>query len=256
MPDLRAAAIVAKALRAALMSGYKTDGREAAIPPEVSGHTAGGAPLAEPHLAFAPLAFLGSQYADGHVYGFALIPPGDGELLHDEKFQAAMRNVAKWKEDRGRRELRLECDGFDLTFTPSRESTRRSLDPRPYSETARTWATCTPIVLDRHLKAKGNQEREEEIRSLIQLACRNVGLPTPVRIAAVKHSAVAGAPPAYPSGSMPRWTRWRLPASLASRQLTHAVIQFDEPVRGPVILGAGRFSGLGLARALYPGKPA
>ena len=43
---------------------------------------------------------------------------------------------------------------------------------------------------------------------------------------------------------------------LASRQLTHAVLQFPEPVRGPVLLGAGRFAGLGLCRALDPEKPA
>jgi CRISPR-associated protein Csb2 len=258
MPDLRAAALVAKALRSALMCGYKTDGREAAIPPEVSGHTADGAPLAEPHLAIAPLAFLGAQYADGHVYGFALIPPGDGALLAAEQFQDSIRAIAPWNDKEGRRELRLTCDGFDLTFTPSHESARRSLDPRPYAATARTWATATPIVLDRHLKAKGNAGREEEIRALIQLACRNVGLPEPdrKRIATAKHSALQGAPPAYPSGSNPRWMRWRLPGSLASRQLTHAVIQFDEPVRGPVLLGAGRFAGLGLCRALDPEEPA
>src|SRR6185295_12694500 len=111
----------------------------------------------------------------------------------------------------------------------------------PYVATARTWATCTPIVLDRHLKAKGNAEREAEMAGLVRQACANVGLPEPARVSSGKHSALRGAPPAYPSGSMPRWLRWRLPDSLASRQLTHAVIQFDEPVRGPVILGAGRF---------------
>jgi CRISPR-associated protein Csb2 len=61
---------------------------------------------------------------------------------------------------------------------------------------------------------------------------------------------VTGAPSAYPSGHAPRWTGWRLPKSLATRQLTHALLQFNEPVRGPVILGAGRFGGLGLCRAL------
>ena len=80
----------------------------------------------------------------------------------------------------------------------------------------------------------------------------DIGLPEPTRIAAGKHAAISGAPAAYPSGNMPRWTRWRLPDSLSSRQLTHAVLQFAEPVRGPVILGAGRFVGLGLCRALDP----
>ena len=95
-------------------------------------------------------------------------------------------------------------------------------------------------------------------------ACRNVGLPAPARaivrngseqreqlaVAVGKHSAIEGAPSAYPIGRAPRWTGWRLPKSLASRQLTHAVLQFAEPVRGPVILGAGRFAGLGLCRTL------
>jgi CRISPR-associated protein Csb2 len=258
MPDVRAAALVSKAIRAALMSGYKTDGREAAIPSLVSGHAADGAPAAEPHLAIAPLAFLGAEFADGHIYGFTLIPPRAGDLLASAHFQDAILAIAAWNEDKGWRELELECGGFRLSFTPSGENARASLDPRPYVAPARTWATCTPIVLDRHLKAKGDAERDAEVAGLVRQACANIGLPEPREggIAPGKHSAVRGAPPAYPSGSAPRWTRWRLPDSLASRQLTHAVLQFPEPVRGPVILGAGRFAGLGLCRALDPEKPA
>jgi CRISPR-associated protein Csb2 len=267
MPDLRAAALVAKALRCALMSGYEQTGGPA-IPAVVSGHTADGSPLAEPHLAVAPLAFLGSQYADARVLGFALIPPSNGELLDEADFQNSVRAVAPWNEKEGRRELELTGHGFKSTFTLSGEEARRSLDPAPYVAMARTWATCTPIVLDRHLKATGNAERDREIQELIAQACRNIGLPTPTRaaardgevpreelaISAGKHSAVRGAPSAYPSGRAPTWAGWRLPKSLASRQLTHAVLQFERPVRGPVILGAGRFVGLGLCRALDPAE--
>jgi CRISPR-associated protein Csb2 len=252
MPDLRAAALVAKALRSTLMSGFKKTGREAAIPTVVSGHTVDGAPTTESHLAIAPLAFLGSQFADGRMFGFALIPPREAELLANEDFRNALRAVAAWKADKGWRELKLACNGFDLTFTPSGEGTRRSLEPAPYIAVAKTWATCTPILLDRHLKAKGNAERDAEIQTLLCRACSNIGLPKPARISAGKHSAVQGAPSAYPSGRAPRWTGWRLPESLAGRQLTHAVLQFEEPVRGPVILGAGRFVGLGLCRAFDP----
>jgi CRISPR-associated protein Csb2 len=148
--------------------------------------------------------------------------------------------------------LQLVCDGLNLTFTPSGEGATRSLDPAPYVAVAKTWATCTPLVFDRHLKTKGNAERDGEIIQLLRQTCLNAGLPEPARIAASKHSAMQGAPSAYPSGRAPRWTGWRLPKSLASRQLTHAVLQFKEPVRGPVILGAGRFVGLGLCRALDP----
>jgi CRISPR-associated protein Csb2 len=110
----------------------------------------------------------------------------------------------------------------------------------------------TPIVLDRHLKQKG-EARQQEAAALIAAACRNIGLPEPEAVVVDKHSAVEGAPSAYPSGKAPRWMTWRLPPSLASRQLTHAVIRFAEPVDGPVILGAGRFMGLGLCRPIGRG---
>jgi CRISPR-associated protein Csb2 len=32
--------------------------------------------------------------------------------------------------------------------------------------------------------------------------------------------------------------------------LTHAVIDFAEPVRGPVLIGAGRYNGFGVCRPL------
>jgi|HubBroStandDraft_1064217.scaffolds.fasta_scaffold00196_15 CRISPR-associated protein Csb2 len=259
MPDLRASALVAKAVRDTLMAGYKKIGLGAEIPAVVSGHTADGAPLAEPHLAVVPLAFLGWPHADGRVLGFALVPPGAGELLDDDTFQRAVKAIAPWQPDRARREIELAGPGFALTLALAGEARRKSLAPSPYVGAAEIWATCTPIVLDRHLKAATNGERDQEIRALIARACGNIGLPEPARvaigdggpaIAPSKHSAFDAAPSAYPSGRAPTWTGWRLPKSIASRRLTHAVLEFDEAVAGPVILGAGRFVGLGLCRAL------
>ena len=252
MPDLRATALVAKALHKTVMAGYERIGLGDTVPAVVSGHAPDGAPLGEPHLGFAPMAFLGFPYADGGVLGFALIPPRDGNLLRDLPFQRAFRAVTHWLEEEGRRDLVLECAGLRPAFSPVREATRRSLDPAPYVANARVWATCTPIVLDRHLKEIGNEARDAEIAGLIRRACVNIGLPEPELVAPDKHSAVEGAASAYPSGRAPAWTGWRLPPSLANRQLTHVVLQFEHPVRGPVILGAGRFVGLGLCRALDP----
>jgi CRISPR-associated protein Csb2 len=246
MPDIRAAALVAKELRNTLMSGYRRSGQADAIPAVISGHAPDGGPSGAPHLAIVPLAFLGAPYASGAVLGFALVPPRGCDLLGDRDFRQALAAIARWNETSGRRELTL--DRFGLTFAVGAVSGRRSLEPAPYIETARVWASCTPIVLDRHLKASGNQRREDEIIDLIRQACANTGLPPPLGVAVGKHAAVAGAPSAYPSGRAPSWTRWRLPESLASRQLVHAVIEFREAVAGPVILGAGRFVGLGLCR--------
>lgn len=250
MPDLRAEAIVARCLHKAVMAGYERIGLGAAIPAVVSGHSRDGAPLGEPHLGVAPMAFLGSPHADGTVFGFGLIPPRRGDLLSDTVFQRAMREIMPWGEATERRELRLEGDGLHLVFALAGESPKRSLEPARYIGKATTWATCTPVVLDRHLKETDNEARQTEIENLLRRACANIGLPEPERVVAGKHSAIEGAPSAYPSGRAPPWTGWRLPQSLITRQLTHAVLQFRQPVRGPVILGAGRFVGLGLCRAI------
>jgi len=258
MPDVRACALVAKTLRDTLLSGYRQIGLEDKIPGGVSGHAPSDAPIRTPHLAIIPLAFAGFPYADGRVMGFALVPPADNEILTDKTFRKVMRSLSPVDEDRGRRILALMSksgtsadSAFSIGLSPTFEppADKRSLDPTLYTRSARIFATVTPIVLDRHLKEKG-AAREEEAAAQIAAACRNIGLPEPEVVVVGKHSAVEGAPSAYPSGNSPRWMNWRLPPSLASRQLIHAVIRFAEPVDGPVILGAGRFVGLGLCRPI------
>ena len=73
--DIRACALVSKTIRDALLSGYKRIGLGDQIPIAVSGHAQDGTPTREPHIAVIPFAFAGFPHADGHVMGFALIPP-------------------------------------------------------------------------------------------------------------------------------------------------------------------------------------
>lgn len=257
MPDLRACAIVAKTLRDALLSGYRRLGHEHAIPEVVSGHAAEGTPTRMPHLAVVPLPFVGFPYADGHVLGFALVPPRQSNILEDDMFRRVLRALAPVDENLGRRCLTLRTRegtprerAFSIVLSPTTEASRRSLDPSLYMAPACTFATATPIALDRHLKEANGDRRQAEISAQIAGACRNIGLSAPVEIVPDKHSAFEGAPSAYPSGNSPGWMRWRLPPSAEHRQLTHAIIRFPGPVAGPVILGAGRFVGLGLCRPL------
>ena len=135
-----------------------------------------------------------------------------------------------------------------LHLAPAGTAPVSSLSPEPYLESAQVWATVTPIVLDRHLKR--NDDRE--VREIVAGACENAGLPRPDpdRIQVGKHSAIEGAPPARSRAGAPPWTRWKTPESLASRSLVHAVIDFGCSTTGPVLLGAGRFTGLGLCRRL------
>ncbi|MYA88491.1 MAG: type I-U CRISPR-associated protein Cas5/Cas6 [Boseongicola sp. SB0662_bin_57] len=250
VPDIRASALVGRLLRQTLMAGYRRVGRGDAIPEIVSGHAPDGTPTRHPHLAIAPMAFVGSPHGDGRVLGFAVVPPS-GEALHRiDGFRAAFEVLAPFRADVQRRVLTLQGPPLrkPLELAPAAEhgDRLRSLRPDPYLDGSRRWATVTPIVLDRHLKRK----EDTEVRELVARACQHAGLPRPDidRIRVGKHSAVKGAPPARPLAGEPPWTRWKLPRSLESRQLVHAVIEFERSVGGPVLIGAGRFNGLGLCR--------
>jgi CRISPR-associated protein Csb2 len=247
MPDIRASALLAKEIRDTLLSGYRQCGMGDRIPFMVSGHNQDGSPTREPHLSIVPLAFAGFPYADGHLLGFALVPPRGSGLLENSDFLQAMRRIAPHVATLDRRALHLRR--FGLEFSPTLDPDKRSLDSTRYTMQSTTFATVTPIVLDRHLKENG-EARQQEIISQIKSACINVGLPEPDAVVPDKHSTIEGTPSAQPSGKAPEWMRWRLPSSLNSRFLTHAVIRFPAPLNGPVILGAGRFVGLGLCRPI------
>ena len=249
-PDLRASALVCRALRRALMSGYGRAEMGDAIPEIVSGHAADRSPTRLAHLAIVPLAFAGYPHADGRVFGYALVPPAGTDLRAVPGFVRAFEEVAPYDPGRERRVLKLEGSPLSkpLHLAPAGPPAIRSLSPAPYTESAQVWASVTPIVLDRHLKRNGDRE----VREIIAGTCENAGLPRPDpdRIQVGKHSAVEGAPPARPPAGAPPWTRWKKPESLATRSLVHAVIDFGRDTTGPVLLGAGRFTGLGLCRRL------
>ena len=250
VPDIRATALVGRALRRALMSGYRDIGMADEIPEVVSGHTPDGKPTRAAHLGIVPLAFVGFPHADGRVFGFALIPTTQMALREVPGLPAAFEEIALYDDRTERRVLKLRGvpQGKPLLLSPAGAANKRSLAPAPYFQPARVWASVTPIVLDRHLK----RYDEGRIRELIADSCANAGLPRPDpdRIQVGKHSAVEGAPPAWPRPGAPPWTRWKVPRSLASRLLTHVAIDFGCEVAGPVMLGAGRFTGLGLCRRL------
>jgi len=251
MPDLRAAPLVAKAIRDTILSGYGG----AAVPEIVCGHAADGAPTRLPHLAVVPLAHVGHANADGHLLGFALVPPRGSGLIEDEAFLAVLRNRRDRRTEDGRGYLTVSAkrDGgaaspFSIGLAPTVDPVLKSLQAARYAGPSRLWATATPLVLDRHVKA--GDDMEAAIAELVAAACVNIGLPRPIAVVAGKHTAIEGAVPAWRSGKSPAWTGWRLPPALASRRLVHAVIAFEDEVAGPVILGAGRYCGLGLCLPL------
>lgn len=253
-PDLRAAAVVGRAMRDALMSAWPGE-----IPEWLSGHMADGSPSKQPHLAVVPLGDVGfwhSETARQSWHGLALVLPRVLEsawigtdtpetYANSRKLRAALERLTKSSPPGDAIVLRL--GGFGearlLPVAVPAATEHQSLHPSRYMETRRIWSTATPIALDRHTKS---DDPRQEAADIIAAGCARIGLPRPASVQVHKHAAISGAPSARPPGWAPQWTGWTRPGSLANRQLTHATLRFEKPIAGPVILGAGRFFGLGL----------
>ncbi|MCU0842891.1 MAG: type I-U CRISPR-associated protein Csb2 [Thiobacillaceae bacterium] len=103
-----------------------------------------------------------------------------------------------------------------------------SLAARTWSRPSRVWESVSPVVLDRHPR------RSLTLDDVLADSVVRAGYPRPSRVEVVERGA-AGLPAA-------RRYRLRRPGRL----YTHARIEFEQPVRGPVLVGAERYFGLGL----------
>jgi CRISPR-associated protein Csb2 len=254
-PDLRAAAPIGRAMRDAMMSAW-----DGAIPSWLSGHEADGTPARAAHIATVPLANAGFSWSDGGWQGLGLvIPAGEAPnwlrmdtpngFANRQRLLGVFRTLASQHGADGLVQLRLGergCIGLRLVDAPERHE-KQSLHPGRYLGPSQRWSTVTPIALDRHPKGPNAGVEAAEI---IARACERIGLPRPSRVEVFKHPTIEGVPSAWPVGGAPRWTGWARPGALEGRPLTHAIVTFAEAVQGPVILGAGRFFGLGLCLPL------
>jgi CRISPR-associated protein Csb2 len=244
-PDLLGFAQVAKRVRDSLMALGPQP-----VPELLSGHTTNGAATTNPHVAVVPLANVGWEHANGDLLGFAVVlPRATAASIRTDimKALAVFSRIDRGEE--GRAELRFGESGV-WTLEHIATPVRSSLKPARWCATACTWASATPVLLDR-FPEHGDVEEEAH---LIASACRNIGLPEPVAIEIHKHPAVRGAPSAYPARGARRRPDWSFPpgAKFADRPRRHVVLRFTDAVAGPVILGAGRFHGLGLCLPLAP----
>lgn len=247
-PDIRATAVIGRTMRDALMSVWPEP-----VPEWLSGHTADGMPTRNPHLAVVPLANVGFSWSDGSWQGVALVLPRtlEGEwrgaetpeaFARQQQFENAVFRLAERAAEPETITLHLGRLG-DVRLSLVTAPEKQSLQPRRYLRESRVWSTATPIALDRHTKTC---DRRAEAGDMITESCARIGLPKPIGVHVHKHPAITGTPSAWPPHGSPSWANWARPRSLAARQLTHATLHFGSPVAGPVILGAGRFFGLGL----------
>jgi CRISPR-associated protein Csb2 len=237
-PALDAFPLVAKRLRDALLECAPPD---LPIPPLLSGCDATGQPTQEPHLSVIPLADVGWTHSHGRLMGLALVWPRTAAAADR---RAALRAVARFVAERGAIGLQFGSGrSWSLALDPAPE--RASLRFDRYVRRARRWGTVLPAVLDRYPKSKLGHE----LADIIARACFHMGLPASavdgLEVEVHKHAPLKGAPAV---SEVLRCLASDSP--YRSRPLAHLVLTFKREVCGPLILGAGRYRGLGLCLPL------
>lgn len=113
-----------------------------------------------------------------------------------------------------------------------------------WAQEAAVWTSVTPTAWIHPTSRQGRPRPGMSIPEQVAAICAQDGLPAPVRVTDHAACQVTGMPgtvhgdgvayPAYTTASgAPRWTR-------------HLTVEWDRPIRGPLILGSGSTGGYGL----------
>lgn len=222
----RRVSAVTALFKAALLSEYQ--GLFGEPPPVLHGH--GFAERGYDIARFLALPDAGFPQSRGRIFGLALwLPPGL-ESVERRRCRDAAQAVR-----------RLAGRGVDVRVSPH-DGTERPLaaNPSRWTRSSRGWVTAFPAIHER---------RGPMTLAALSRWCRHAGLPAPVAFRSTRGPLVRGAVDLAPV-EVNRPGRPKLPYS-------HVELWFEEPIRGPVVIGAGRQRGFGLcvpARATADGK--
>jgi CRISPR-associated protein Csb2 len=196
-----------------------------AAPGVLTGHDGAGHSAAEPHLALVPLAFIGAPHADGSLKGAALVLPLEAGVSAARRIRNAAEQVST---------LHLGPLGsLRLELVDQTQNQLKALVFSRYCGRSTWWGSATPVVLDRHPK-----RNRLTVETIVADACERIGLPRPEEVRLGSVSAFRGVPRAGDFHGQAKQTDARL--------TQHVLLKFPEEVSGPVLLGAGRFIGLGV----------
>ncbi len=196
-----------------------------------------------PHSQFSyvPLPSIGHEHTDPAVRRVMVVAPiGDEDWL-DHLAQRLDGRVLQPKAG-----------------TPLPPGTRLELIPgkqrdgvrNAYTRPSKTWASFTPVILPGHDDHKPNKTE-----SLIRKALAQSGIEQPCKFewSAFSHFRKSYGAHKYvrdenaPDGK--RLVGYHRPDHLRDQSAVHLSLHFDNPVPGPITIGAGRHCGLGLFAA-------
>jgi CRISPR-associated protein Csb2 len=158
--------------------------------------------------------------------GLGLLLPRE---LSDVDYQALIGALGRWLKSGGQ----INVGPIRWTLEIAHDDHRISLKDTRYSSNATTWASVTPIVFDRHPR------RSLRIEDVVSTMCRDVGLPIPSQVQATPTSWHRG------TGSSQEFSLGQRDY-LSRNYITHLRLAWPREVPGPMVLGRGRYFGLGV----------
>lgn len=221
-----------------------------------------------------PLPSIGMAHTDASIRRLLVEVPPDCPLPRDEVLAVFSGLDMAMNPETGE----IAADGDDLTLVPAGTADGMAghygLCPPGGTESGhRDWISITPLSLPaprrrmaatrlhhpddavRQVEAKGGRERlaeETQARTAVLDACRHAGIDprTVLSIRVQREPFFAKGETAERFASPPRFSR---------HSLWHVALTFTKPVTGPLLLGNGRWLGLGLmapAPSVTPGQDA
>lgn len=180
-----------------------------------------------PHCAYVALPHVGSNYGDGRIMGLAIVmprelPPDERRKVRSASFllrHLSLPAAIVWE---------LECEG---------ENWPQTLSPNSWQGPARRWISATPILLDRFPK-----KDRLSVEDILLESLGRIGIEITAEISTNSFPYLKGVPPVR-SFRLTRDGKDR-----SAEWAVHASITFSAPVRGPILLGRGRYFGLGLLK--------
>jgi len=179
-----------------------------------------------PRFSYLPLPSIGEEHADGMIRDFLMAEPFGGDGSH-----------ANWAQQRLRNRTLRDPDGNErgVLLDPWRRSS--GLMIRRYIEQARSWSSVTPLILPGF-----DDGRQTKAEKLVISAAGQAG----ISVSAIAELTLRKAP-FWPSSQNPR--QYARPTYLKGLPGWHARLVFQQPIVGPITIGAGRHAGLGLFAA-------
>jgi len=207
-------------------------------PPEyISGLAKDGNTSNNAHLSIVPLAFVSHRHSDGNIRGMGIMLPHENYVECIKYISQALSSKSTSEE-----EITVQSENFGkVKFSLYVEHKIKTLDANSWQKPSTMWATVTPIVVNKILHSD-HTKWNDEIRQIIAKSCKEQNLPN----VAVSISNIAfhlGVPTA---NMFPRYAK--------NKTQVHAILQFDEKVSGPLILGDGKYNGYGLCKPWWKQK--